>query len=265
MSNYETAFSIPHSPSAEFFPYPRESKEVGLYISQGRALSIRLKRPLVFPDLPGIQMDQAEEQMGFIGYDQAAYLFADEEWNSRENCAFEVGRYIETTSPFSISLDFPVAFIEADRLSCLELLGKLPAEALPETLAALTELCDRYHSIEHLSLRRPMPLLEERGSAERISESITDTFHQLKEQWYNATAFVSSGTEIINHPAHQQILDLGPAAVPLIVEELRQGRGHWFSALHKLTGYRPAEEHCGNMGKMRDAWLQWADEHIQSR
>ena len=98
----------------------------------------------------------------------------------------------------------------------------------------------------------------------QTTEPIEATFQRLKEQWYNDTKFVSSGTKIINHPAYKQIINLGSSVIPLIIEELRQGRGHWFSALHKLTGHSPAEEHRGNMGKMRDAWLQWADEHIQN-
>lgn len=116
--------------------------------------------------------------------------------------------------------------------------------------------------MDQAPISRPTPLIEAPGGTARISESIAGPFHQLKEQWYTATAFVSSGTEIINHPAHQQIINLGPSVVPLIIEELRQGKSHWFYALHKLTDYSPPEKYRGNMGKMRTAWLEWADEHM---
>ena len=88
-------------------------------------------------------------------------------------------------------------------------------------------------------------------------------FRRLRDTWRNDTMFVSSATVITNHWAYQRIIALGSGVVPLIVEELRNGTNHWFFALHQLTGYTPPPVNHGNMRKMREAWLRWADENLK--
>ena len=146
--------------------------------------------------------------------------------------------------------------------------GRLRQEDLTLIAKAKRTICtDRQNQTAWLARQgaRADTSEEEPWSTEQFSEAITTaTFQRLKEQWYHDTALVSSGTKILNHPAYQQIIKLGPSVVPLIIEELRQGKGHWFYALSRLTGYVPAQEHRGNMGKMQAAWLQWAEEHLEN-
>lgn len=69
---------------------------------------------------------------------------------------------------------------------------------------------------------------------------------------------MSSTTAITEHPAYQEIIRMGPPVVPLILGELASGTGHWFHALHLLTGENPVPpEDAGNMEKMRQEWLAW--------
>ena len=88
-------------------------------------------------------------------------------------------------------------------------------------------------------------------------------FWRLHETWRNDTMYVSSATAITSHWAYRRIIALGSEVVPLIVADLRNGMDHWFLALHQLTGYTPPTVNHGNMRKMREAWLRWADENLQ--
>jgi|RifCSP16_1_1023843.scaffolds.fasta_scaffold15785_4 hypothetical protein len=86
-------------------------------------------------------------------------------------------------------------------------------------------------------------------------------FLTLKLRWEAETGFLSSITDIVMHPAYQQIIGMGPAAVPLILSEMKKLRGHWFWALKSITGEDPImPEHRGNLKKMTDDWLRWGKE-----
>src|SRR5579872_6954099 len=86
-------------------------------------------------------------------------------------------------------------------------------------------------------------------------------FEEITAQWRAETRFLSSTTAIAMHPAYQQIIGMGPAALPLILQELEQKSDHWYWALRCITGVDPVPpEYKGQRGKMREAWLQWARE-----
>src|SRR5947209_16333291 len=88
---------------------------------------------------------------------------------------------------------------------------------------------------------------------------IAARFAELAETWRRETAPISSTTELAMHPAYQQIIGMGPAAVPLILRELEDRPGHWFWALKAITGADPvAPEDRGRVRRMARAWLDWA-------
>lgn len=93
------------------------------------------------------------------------------------------------------------------------------------------------------------------------SEGLRRRFHQLAGEWKQATLLISSGTEMLLHPAYQQIIGMGRDAVPLLVAELRRDPDHWFWALKSITGEEPvAEADRGNLARMTEAWLKWAEQ-----
>jgi len=53
-------------------------------------------------------------------------------------------------------------------------------------------------------------------------------FITLKTNWESETAALSSITEIVMHPAYQQIIGMGPVAIPLILSELKKIRDTGF-------------------------------------
>lgn len=96
------------------------------------------------------------------------------------------------------------------------------------------------------------------GAAQAV---MTEPFDSLAEEWRTATEFVSSLHEMFLHPAYQRIIGLGPAAVPLILRELRDHPDWWFWALTHVTGVNPVSpEAAGDFDQMRSAWLKWGYE-----
>ncbi len=83
-------------------------------------------------------------------------------------------------------------------------------------------------------------------------------FYSLKSEWEKDTLLLSSVTEICTHPAYQQIIGMGIAALPFIFYELAKEPGHWFWALKSITGEDPVpSEKRGRMRDMTDIWLRW--------
>lgn len=86
-------------------------------------------------------------------------------------------------------------------------------------------------------------------------------FSMLKAEWEIDTAHLSSVTEIAMHPAYQQIIGMGPIAIPLILSEMKKKPDHWFWALKSITGEDPVlQENRGKILQMTKAWLRWGIE-----
>jgi len=62
------------------------------------------------------------------------------------------------------------------------------------------------------------------------------------------------------HAAYQKIIGMGPAVVPLLLEELGQRPDDWFWALAAITGEDPAAGEI-DFDRARDAWIDWGREH----
>lgn len=93
-------------------------------------------------------------------------------------------------------------------------------------------------------------------------QSEEERFLILKTKWEAETAFLASITGISMHPAYQQIIGMGPTAIPLILSDLGKKPGHWFWALKSITGEDPVlPEHRGNMKQMAEDWLRWGKEN----
>jgi hypothetical protein len=85
-------------------------------------------------------------------------------------------------------------------------------------------------------------------------------FRELVRQWKEATLSLSSVTDMAMHPAYQQIIGMGCAVLPLLLEELRRDPDHWFWALQAITGINPVPtQDRGDLVRMTEAWLAWAE------
>ena len=83
-----------------------------------------------------------------------------------------------------------------------------------------------------------------------------DLFNDLVTRWRRETDHISSITKTVMHRDYQTIIGMGPRAVPLILEELRDRGGHWFWALRSITRGNPADG-CVQFDAARLAWLEW--------
>jgi hypothetical protein len=100
-------------------------------------------------------------------------------------------------------------------------------------------------------------LPEPKGESE-VDDNLRSKFAHLTKQWKDETQFASTMIEIALHPAYQQIIGMGPAAISLILQRLKTEPDHWFWALKAITGEDPVPESSrGRLKEMTEAWLNW--------
>lgn len=106
-------------------------------------------------------------------------------------------------------------------------------------------------------LTRKLDLLEQGSATASSTSSETEQrFAEFAERWRRETAVLSNVHRIVLHPAYQRIIGLGPDAIPFILKEISQRPGHWFWALHAITGEDPAKSGA-TFKEAVEAWLNW--------
>lgn len=94
-----------------------------------------------------------------------------------------------------------------------------------------------------------------------IDPRIERTFSALADEWQRDTAHLSSIPTIVMHPAHQQIIGMGPGVLPLILRHMRDRPGYWFWALETIARETPiTAAMAGDIRQMKQAWLNWGTE-----
>jgi hypothetical protein len=88
-------------------------------------------------------------------------------------------------------------------------------------------------------------------------------FAELIQRWTDDTEHISSTSQIANHPACREIIAMGEAAVPLLLEEIdNHPTILGLIALRAITGTNPfPPEARGDVARMSEAWLAWGREH----
>ncbi len=72
---------------------------------------------------------------------------------------------------------------------------------------------------------------------------------------------MSSSSDVTNHPAFREIVEMGPAVIPLLLRGLEKRAGHWHRALRRITGVDPVPpQNRGNVAQAAAAWLRWGKE-----
>jgi len=86
-------------------------------------------------------------------------------------------------------------------------------------------------------------------------------FKKLAARWKNESRFMSSPFQMANLPSYRAIIGMGPAVIPLLLNELSNETDHWFFALWQLTGENPVpEDAAGDIQRMAQAWLRWGEQ-----
>jgi hypothetical protein len=99
------------------------------------------------------------------------------------------------------------------------------------------------------------------GAAVQRARELRVRFEQLARLWHERTGHLSSITAKAMDEHYQNIIGIGPDAVPLILHELEERPDHWFWALTAITGEDPvAPEDAGDLERMAQAWLRFGRE-----
>ena len=89
---------------------------------------------------------------------------------------------------------------------------------------------------------------------------LAQKFERLAATWEYNNALMSSAEKMILLPEYQEIIGMGQAVVPFILEELKRKPNYWFWALKAITGEDPVNpSDRGNLQKMTNAWLKWGE------
>jgi hypothetical protein len=91
-----------------------------------------------------------------------------------------------------------------------------------------------------------------------VPSDVRERFEQLAAQWKEESLYLSSAAKMAMLKPYQRIIGMGPAVVPLILEELQREPDHWFWALEAITQQDPVPpEARGKVGEMANAWIAW--------
>ncbi len=92
----------------------------------------------------------------------------------------------------------------------------------------------------------------------RTGVSLRERFRMLAEKWREECKWSSSLNELAMHPAYQQIIGLGPDAIPILLEEMQRKPDHWSWALRAISGENAVkDEHRGDVELMANDWIEW--------
>ena len=104
-------------------------------------------------------------------------------------------------------------------------------------------------------------IMQQQIKTDTPTSDLETRFRALADQWRWETGPLSSSSKMAAHPAYQEIIGMGPAAIPLVLRELQERCDHWFAALRALSGENPVpREFAGRVPKMRELWLEWGRE-----
>ena len=87
---------------------------------------------------------------------------------------------------------------------------------------------------------------------------LRNKFLELAEQWRNETGHFSNMLYRFMNKNYQQIIALGPSAIPILLHELEEKPDHWFWALEMIADVNPVkQDHAGRIDLMARDWLEW--------
>jgi hypothetical protein len=106
-----------------------------------------------------------------------------------------------------------------------------------------------------------LPACKESEMSTLVEPDLRGRFEQLRDEWKAQSRYLSNTAQIAMLWPYQQIIGMGPAAIPLILTELRRETDHWFWALEAISGVNPVpREALGKVEQMAQAWIHWGQQ-----
>src|SRR5437868_618949 len=94
-------------------------------------------------------------------------------------------------------------------------------------------------------VERPMTPARTADSIEQLEKKLL----KLRDEWKAQRGHEPSTKKLVLYPAYQQIIGMGPVAVPCLLRELDTNLDNWFSALMSITGADPVPAQDRGDGK----------------
>lgn len=88
------------------------------------------------------------------------------------------------------------------------------------------------------------------------ADHLAESFTKLSQEWQRQTGHLSSIERKAMHPTYQAIIGMGMQGVPYVLRELKNRSGHWFWALHYMTGCDLSKPNQ-TIEELRNEWLEW--------
>src|SRR5437899_8101467 len=112
--------------------------------------------------------------------------------------------------------------------------------------------CARHNNGDGHMAAVPKPHPPTAPSAETVEERL----RRLEATWTAETGYLSSYTDIVEHPAFREIISMGEPVVPFLLRDLAERPRLWVWALPEITGEDPVPPgEGGNIARMSEAWL----------
>lgn len=92
---------------------------------------------------------------------------------------------------------------------------------------------------------------------DQVSSKLAREFIALRDLWEEEIKYQSSATNIIEHPAYQEVIKRGELMLPFIIKEIRNEKPLWFHALREITGLMPDVDGDHSIRNLKKAWLDW--------
>jgi hypothetical protein len=87
---------------------------------------------------------------------------------------------------------------------------------------------------------------------------VRERFRHLADQWKGQSRHMSNAAQMAMLKPYQQIIGMGEAVVPLLLEELQRDPDQWFWALEAITQENPVSPPAaGKVLAMAEEWVTW--------
>jgi hypothetical protein len=94
-----------------------------------------------------------------------------------------------------------------------------------------------------------------------VERNLPQRFYDLADRWRKERGHTSKIRELAVNSAYQQIIGMGEAAIPFLLEEMRTRPDQWTWALRAITGVNPVPEQArGRLKEIAAAWVNWGIE-----
>jgi hypothetical protein len=91
---------------------------------------------------------------------------------------------------------------------------------------------------------------------------VEERFQTLRADWLRSVFLASDTIARREHPAFQEILELGRPAVKILLEDMKTHGVNWCAALYFITGEQPVSaEHLYVSELAMADWLKWGSNH----